>query len=397
MKTRVATLAAGVLLPVMLAGQDRFAAIPAQLQPLVDSGVIPGAVMLVADREHILHRSVVGWSNLETGDPMGANQLFALASMTKPFTAVAVAILVDDGRLSFDDPVDKHLPEFSRLWMAIEETREPPRCVMVPASRPITIRDLLTHTSGMRDVDMDDPHWTLSERAKILSRTPLRFPPGSRWAYCTSSFDVLGRVVEVAAGIPFAEFVRQRILGPLGMRDTDFTLTPEQKGRVAAAYRAQPSTGRLAVFVPPPSFGDPADSTIAPRPGGGLYGTAGDMAAFFQMLLNGGMGATCRILKQETVAELLRPQTRGIPGNWAGMVWGLGFTLVEEPSKVEVLRLYTPGSFGHAGAAGTVSFADPGRGVICILMVQVVGIPDPLRSPARLAFERGMAAVADER
>jgi CubicO group peptidase (beta-lactamase class C family) len=384
---------AGWLIAAPLLAQVPFAGLPLQLQPLVDSGAISGAVMLVADRENILHLSAVGRSSLETGEPMRVDHLFGIASMTKPITAVAVAILVDEGKLSFDDPVEKHLPEFRDVWMAIEETKEPPRCVLVPAPRPITIRDLLTHTSGMRDVSMPDPHWTLSERAKILSRTPLRFAPGTQWSYCSSSFDVLGRIVEVTAGIPFAQFVRQRIFEPLGMRDTGFHLTPEQKGRIAAAYRMQPSTGRLEPFVPPPSFGDPTDCTIPPRPAGGLYATASDMAAFYQMMLNGGVGAGGRILGPETVTEMLRPQTRGIPGNWAGMVWGLGFALVEDPSKVEALSLYSPGSFGHGGSAGTVSFADPGRGLVCIFMIHLVGMPDPLKSPARLAFERGMAEV----
>lgn len=388
-RTAVAVVVAWLVV-VQLVAEDRFANLEALLQPLVDGGTISGAVVLVGDRERDLHLGAVGLSDIETKRPMRVDQLFGIASMTKPVTAVAIAILVDDGKLSFDDPVEKHLPEFRDLWMTVEETKEPPRCVTIPAPRPITLRDLLTHTSGMRDVPMPDPHWTLSERAKILSRTPLRFAPGTRWSYCSSSFDVLGRVVEVAAGVPFASFVRQRIFEPLGMKDTDFHLTPEQKQRIATAYHLQPSTGQLERFVPPPSFGDPTDHTITPRPAGGLYATASDMAAFYRMLLNAGVAPGGRILSPATVSELLRPQTHAMPGRWPGTVWGLGFSVVDDTSRPEVLRLYSPGSFGHGGSAGTVSFADPGRGLICILMIHVVGMPEPMKSPAWLAFESGI-------
>lgn len=391
MKRASAAVVAAWLLVAQLIAQGRLADLPRHLQPLVDSGAISGAVLLVADREHIVHLSAVGRSSLETGESMRVDHIFAIASMTKPVTAVAVGLLVDEGKLSFDDPVEKHLAEFRDLWVAVEETRDPPRRVLVPAPRPITIRDLLTHTSGMRDISTSDPHWTLSERVKILSRTPLRFAPGAQWSYCSSSFDVLGRIVEVAAGLPFERFVRERILDPLGMRDTGFHLTAEQKARLAAAYRFDPATGRLQPFARPPSWGDPTDPTTAPRPGGGLYSTAPDMAAFYQMLLNGRGAADGCILSPGTIAEMLRPQTSGLPGSWPGFAWGLGLSLLQDPLKVDVMRHYTAGSFGHGGAAGTMSFADPGRGVICILMIHVVGMPDPLRSPARQAFERGIA------
>jgi CubicO group peptidase (beta-lactamase class C family) len=182
--------------------------------------------MLVADPDRVLHRSAVGSSDLATGRPMQPDDLFWIASMSKPVTAAGIALLVDDGRLAFDDPVEKYLPEFRKQWLVAEQT--PERRVLVKAARPVTVRDLLTHTSGLGEYPVTDPHWTLAEMAKIIAREPLRFAPGSRWAYSTAGFDVLGRVIEVASGEPFAAFMLRRLFDPLGMKATTFWPTPAQ-------------------------------------------------------------------------------------------------------------------------------------------------------------------------
>ncbi|HUR58668.1 MAG TPA: serine hydrolase domain-containing protein, partial [Opitutaceae bacterium] len=185
--------------------QDKFAAIPAALQPFVDQGELAGAVALVADRDKILHVSAVGQADLEAKRAMRADDLFWIASMTKPLAAVCVGILVDDGKLTFDDAVEKYLPEFKDLWATEEQA--PARRVLVKATRPITLRDLLTHTSGMGEYGVYGPHWTLAEMIRAVAREPLKFQPGAKWSYSTAGIDTLCRVVEVAGGVPFAEFM----------------------------------------------------------------------------------------------------------------------------------------------------------------------------------------------
>jgi len=159
-------LAALLLSSDALAG-DKFAVVPQRLQPFVSNGEIAGAVALVANRERVLHLSAVGQSDLASGRKMKTTDLFWIASMSKPVTAVAVAMLADDGKLSFDDPVEKYLPEFRDLWVTGEQTAE--RRVLFKAARPITLRDLLTHTSGLGEYRVTDPHWTLAAIGKVLA------------------------------------------------------------------------------------------------------------------------------------------------------------------------------------------------------------------------------------
>lgn len=246
---------------------DRFAAIPERLQDFVDRGEIAGAVALVADKERILHLGAVGSRDLASGAPMQTDDLFAIASMTKPITAVAVAILVDEGRLAFDDPVEKHLPEFRDPWVIVEQTKVPRQRVLVPSPRPITVRDLLTHTSGLAPLELANPHWTLSEAAKVLSREPLRFLPGTGWEYCDSGFLVLGRIVEVAGGEPFEVLLQRRIFGPLGMKDTTFRLNPDRRARLARAYRRNSESGTLEEYRPPSATRATRNASLAPPAG----------------------------------------------------------------------------------------------------------------------------------
>ena len=185
---------------------DQFAAVPERLQPFVASNEISGAVALVATKERVLHLSAVGQSDLASGRKMQTNDLFWIASMSKPVTAVAVAMLADDGKLSFDDPVEKYLPDFRGLWVAGEQTAE--RRVLLKAARPITLRDLLTHTSGLGEYRVTDPHWTLAAMSKVLAREPLRFQPGTRWSYSTAGMDVLGASWKSPAERPLRPFFK---------------------------------------------------------------------------------------------------------------------------------------------------------------------------------------------
>jgi CubicO group peptidase (beta-lactamase class C family) len=394
MKTiRRLSLLALLLVPVAVGfAQDKFAAVPTTQQPFVDQGEITGAVMLVADRDRVLHLSAVGVSDLATGRKMETNDIFWIASMSKPVTAVCVAILADEGKLGFDDPVEKYLPEFRHQWVVQENA--PDRRVLVRAARPITLRDLLTHTSGLGEYQVTSPHWTLAEFALAIAREPLRFQPGTRWAYSTAGLDTLGRVVEVVSGLPFAEFMQQRLLDPLGMKDTTWWISPEQDRRRAHTYILNTQSKKLEET---PIFymygGAVTDRARPPLGGAGLFSTAADVAKFYQMMLHGGELAGKRILKPETVTEMTRKQTGDLKAR-AGMPWGLGFCVVDDPSQMEANRTFSPGAFGHGGAFGTQSWADPVRGLVYVFMIERDKIPNnPDNSPMRRAYQAAVEAA----
>jgi CubicO group peptidase (beta-lactamase class C family) len=369
---------------------DNFAIVPQKLLPFVTSGEIAGAVALVADRNRVLHLSAVGQSDLTAGRTLKTNDLFWIASMSKPVTAVAVAMLVDDGKLSFADPVEKYLPEFRDLWVTAEQTDE--RRVLVKAARPITLRDLLTHTSGIGEYRATDPHWSLAAMSKVLAREPLRFQPGTRWSYSTAGIDVLGRVVEVVSGRSFAAFLQDRLFDPLEMKDTTFWISPPQKERLAQSYIRSSQSGKLEPTTIGYMYGGAVTDTQRPALGGaGLFSTAEDVAKFYQMMLNHGAVKGRQILKPETVSEMTRKQTADLRAR-AGMPWGLGFCIVEDPTQLEANATLAPGSFGHGGAFGTQSWADPERGIIYVLMISRDKLhPNPDNSAMRRAYQEAVA------
>ncbi len=390
---RPTLLLTAFLLPFLaVAAPDRFAAVPAAVQPFVEQGEIAGAVMLVATKDRVLHLSAVGASDLATGRKMKTDDLFWIASMTKPFVAVGVALLVDDGKLSFDDPVEKYLPEFGRQWLVQEQAAD--RRVLVRPARPVTLRDLLTHTSGLGEYPVTDPHWTLAEMSKVIAREPLRFAPGSRWGYSTAGIDVLGRVVEVVSGQPFAAFLQARLFQPLGLKDTTFWPTPAQEKRLARTYAPGAQTGKIEPTTIHYMYGGAiTDRARPPLGGAGLFSTAEDVAKFYQMMLNGGLARGRRILRAETVAELTRKQTGDLKAR-PGMPWGLGFCLIEDPAQMPANRHLTPGTFGHGGAHGTNSWADPQTGLIYVFMIQRDKLaPNPDDSAMRRAYQDAVAAA----
>ena len=214
---------------------DRFAGVAPRMQEFVDKGEVAGVVTLIATKDRIIHLDAVGKTDMAKDRKMRTDDIFWIASMTKPITAVCIAILADEGKLSFDDPLAKHLPEFAGLMVNQNgQTAKP--------SRAVTLRDVMTHTSGLGEMTNREPHLTLAETSKRLAQQPLRFQPGSRWAYSTAGMDVLGRVVEVASGMPFDQFLQKRVLDPLGMKDTSFWIAPDKESRWAHSYRwnAQP-------------------------------------------------------------------------------------------------------------------------------------------------------------
>jgi CubicO group peptidase (beta-lactamase class C family) len=370
----------------------RFAGMEAAVQPFVDRGQIAGAVMLVADKDRVLHLSAVGQSDLAAGRAMKTDDIFWIASMTKPMVGIAVGMLVDEGKLSFDDPMEKYLPEFKGLW--VEESRAGGRRMLVPAARPVTVRDLLTHTSGMGEYPVTEPHWTSSEMTKVAAREPLRFQPGTRWSYSTAGIDAVSRLVEVVSGESFDRFLQARLFDPLGMKDTGFWIRPEWKPRLAASYRPGPTPGTLVPAVIAYMYGGAVDDTRRPALGGaGLFSTAQDVARVYQMMLNGGVWQGRRLLKPETVATLTRNQIGDLTAR-PGMPWGYGFSVIADPTGLDANNAYTPGTFGHGGAFGTQSWADPGTGLVHVFMIQRAAISgNPDNSDMRRAYERVVAAA----
>jgi len=384
-----ALLLAVVALAPMAQAADRFAGVPAALQPLVEQNKISGAVALVATKDRILHLSAVGQSDLASGRRMRTDDLFWIASMTKPMTAVAVAILADEGRLNYADPVEKHLPEFRQQWL-LEEPGDTRR-VLVKPPRSVTLFDLLTHTSGMAGYAVTDPHWTLSEMSIVAAREPLRFAPGTRWGYSTAAIDVLGRIVEVVSGMPFADFMQRRIFEPLGMAQTTFWPTPEQEQRLARSYRPNTATGRLEpVGISYLYGGAVTDRKRPPLGGAGLFSTAEDVARFYQMMLQGGEFRGRRILKPETVRAMTRNQTGDLPLR-RGSSTGLQFTVVDDPTQMPQNVNFSPGTFGHGGAHSTQSWADPVRGIIYVFLIQRAALPE--NSDIRLAYQKAVEAA----
>ncbi len=373
--------------PAAISETERLATVAPQLERFVQDQTIAGAVTLVARQDRILRVDTLGYADLAARRPMRADTLFWIASMTKPMTAVTVLMLQDEGLVSVDDPVEKHLPEFKGQWMLAESS--PERRVLVRPPRPITLRDLLTHTSGLSDVAPARWDSTLAEQVVAYAREPLQFVPGTRWQYSNAGINTLGRVVEVVSGMPFAEFLQRRLLDPLGMKDTTFWPSPEQAQRLAKSYQPAASGNGLEETGIYFLQGGLSDRRRPPRPAGGLFSTAEDVARFYQMMLNGGQWQGRRLLSAKAVRELTRTQTGDLQTGFVdGMSFGLGFAVVKTPQGVT--GMLSPGSFGHGGAYGTQSWADPVRDLIFVLMIQRARLPNADGSEMRRVFQQAV-------
>ncbi|MHC4401118.1 MAG: serine hydrolase domain-containing protein [Planctomycetota bacterium] len=349
---------------------DVLAKIPERMRRFVDDRQITGAVTLVARRGRVAHLEAVGHADVEGQKPMKEDCLFAIASMTKPITATAVMILQDEGKLSVDDPVSKHIPRFRKA--ALESG---------PPAREITIRDLMTHTSGVGSSQRAER--SLKETVDLIAKEPLKFEPGSRWQY-GPGLNVCGRIIEVASGRPYDAFLEERVFRPLGMVDTTFHPTPAQRERLARIVKP----GKDGKSIEPASHWLVDDAgQRAPNPSGGLFSTAADMARFYQMILGGGRLDGQRIVSQEAVEQMTRLQTGDlVTGFTPGNGWGLGWCVVRQPEGVT--KMLSPGTFGHGGAFGTQGWVDPKRRMIFVLMIQRTGFGNSDGSDIRGAFQQ---------
>lgn len=359
-------------------------ALSAKMQEFVEKGVVSGAVTLVATKEGTEHWEAVGQSDLATGRKMRKNDLFWIASMTKPMTAVCVLMLQERGLLSVEDPVEKYLPEFKGQWMV--ESKEKERLTLVHPKRAITLKDLLTHSAGLTDVKPPRPDCTLGELAMAYAHEPLQFEPGSKWTYSNPGINTLGRIVEIVSGEKFADFIQKNVFAPLEMRDTTFWPNKAQTQRVAKSYTANKETGKLEETTVYFLQGAPlTDRHRTAFPAGGLFSSAGDVARFYRMMLNGGEFKGRRLLKAETVELMTTTQSGELKTGFVdGMSWGLGFQVVREPQGVTTGL--SAGSFGHGGAYATQSWGDPKAGRAYIMLIQRAGLGNSDAAEIRGAF-----------
>ncbi len=368
--------------------------ITARMQAFVDEQEISGAVTVVGTAQGIVHLGAVGSRNLEAGQAMTNDTAFRIASMTKPITAIAIMQLVEKQQLALEDPVERHLPEF-RGQMLVASRQDGVITLRKP-SRPITVRDLLTHTSGLPggypegfgDAYGSREH-DLLESALVMSQRPLEFEPGSKWAYCNTGIDMLGRIIEVLSGTKYDEYLLREIFRPLGMKDTAVFPGSEILDRAAVVYERR--DGKLQPIARP-LIGDPVRARH-PIPAGGLFSTAPDLARLYQLLLNQGILDGCRILSPESLATMTRLQTGELAcGFVEGMGFGYGFAHVKKPTGITAML--SPGTYGHGGAFGTQGWIDPHRGIFVILLIQRSGLANGDGSPMRLALQELAFAAA---
>ena len=333
----------------------------AGVQPFVDRQELAGAVMLVADNDKVLAVEAVGWADIAAKKPMQKDSLFWIASQSKPITTAALMLLVDEGKVNVDDPVEKYLPEF-RGQMVVAE-RQPDRVVLQKPKHPITIRNVMSHTSGLPFKSaLEEPtldRYPLSVRVRSYAMTPLEFEPDSKYQYSNAGINTAARIIEVVTGKPFEEFLEERLLQPLGMPDTTFWPSQQQVARIAKAYKPGPGNKGLEE-TPIGQLHYPLTdrSERFPMPAGGLFSTAHDIARFYQMLLRGGRLDGKRYLSEAAVKQLTSRQTPPQLKGSYGFGFGVGNTF-----------------FGHGGAYSTNSSADTERGLIFVWLVQHAGFP----------------------
>jgi CubicO group peptidase (beta-lactamase class C family) len=336
-------------------GRGRLAA---ALQPFIDKRWVAGAVMLLADRKEVLDVETVGFADIAGGKPMRPDTLFWIASQTKPITASAIMMFVDEGKVRLDDPVEEYLPEFKGQWLRAEQDDD--HVLLKKPRHPITVRNILSHTSGL---PFSSPAETptldllpLQAAAASYAMMPLQFEPDTQYLYSNAGMNTAGRIIEVVSGMPYEEFLDRRLLGPLGMKDTSFRPDKRQVVRLAKSYKPNAEDTDLEE-TPIGKLRYPLyDRARQPMPAGGLFSTAGDLARFCRMALNGGSFERRRYLSESAVREMRSRQTGRAIAESYGLGWAVG-----------------DGWFGHGGAHATNMTVDMKRGLVRVYLVQHAG------------------------
>jgi CubicO group peptidase (beta-lactamase class C family) len=358
--------------------EDRLAAVDEAIQRFVDARQIAGAVTMLAEAGEVIHLGAVGWADVAKQTPMKRDTLFGIMSMTKPITATALMCLVDDGRISVDDPVDKFIPAFADSKLANGQ-----------AVQGLTIRSLLTHTSGL--VGEQYCEGSLEETAAMLAKRPFDFQPGSKWAY-SPAMNVCGRIIEIVSGKSYEHFLSDRIFKPLAMDQTTFHLSPEQREKVAALYQRDATHGTLAPAERWTGAGLP---DAVPNPSAGLFSTATDLFRFYQMILNGGELEGHRVVSADSVHQMTIVQTGSLETGWTpGNGWGLGWCVLREPQGVT--KMLSRGTFGHGGGFCTVGRVDPVKQRIFVLLIQQSDVGNIERSDIVREFMQAATDALDD-
>ncbi len=359
----------------------------------VDSGKLAGMVTCVMRKGELAFAEVVGKSDVARNKPMRADTIFRIYSMTKPLTSVAIMMLYEEGKFQLDDPISKFIPAFANPRVMSGGSRG--KIETVPAEREINFRDLLTHTSGLTygfmesnpvdaayrakqdGVDFQTADTSLKQVVERLAQLPLIAQPGKAWNYSVST-DVLGYLVEVISGQPFEKYLKEKVIDPLGMVDTDFHVPAAKHDRFAANYSAGPG-GRLNLID------DPATSRyLAPRNvnsgGGGLVSTASDYLRFCKFMLNKGELDGVRLLGRKTVELMTMNHLTGdmadmgtprfSESTYTGIGFGLGFSVMIDPAKAYIAG--TPGEYAWGGAASTAFWIDPVEDMAVVLLTQLM-------------------------
>jgi len=380
---------------------ERLARIHDTVAKHIEAKDVSGAVTLVARRGKIVHFEAQGLADIDAKKPMLKDSIFRLASMSKPITSVAVMMMIEEGKVHLNDRVSTFIPEFRSMKVAVAKGTStpvvmppfgrggpppaPPEFDLIAPAREITVKDLLTHTSGLMSGGVSgseqaklaprSPGDTLANYIPKLAQTPLDFQPGTLWRYSgLYGFDVLARIVEIASGLPYDQFLQQRLFTPLGMKDTGFAPTPERTARLATVYGRGPNG-----LVAAPNANQLISATYFSA-SGGLMSTAEDYLQFAQMLVNGGALNGKRYLSPKTV-ELMTANHTGdlVNGQFGRPARGMGFALGVQVwlDPVAADRRVSAGSYGWEGAYGTLQVMDPAEKMVEIIMMQ--GANGPLQ------------------
>lgn len=366
--------------PARLSAAESAKTIAAALQRFVDNHTLAGAVTLVASSNRVLSLEAVGYMDIAAKRPMRKDALFWIASQSKPMTATALMMLVDEGKVNVGDPVEKYLPEFKGQWLKTEEDAE--RMLLKRPAHPITVKNVLSHTSGLPfSSPLEQPTLDLlplAARVRSYAMLPLEFEPDSNYAYSNAGINTAGRIIEVVSGMPYEQFMEQRLFRPFGMKDTTFWPNSRQVRRLAKSYKANAAKTGLEETTVTQLRYPLADRSRQPMPAGGLFSTASDVARFCQMILNGGVLDGKRYLSEAAVRQMTSRQTpSALPTNY-GLGWSTG-----------------SGEFGHGGAYATSMTIDHQHGLVFIWMVQHADFPgdgaksrDAFMQAARAAFAK---------
>ncbi len=350
--------------------------VAAALQDFVDRKIVAGVVTLVADRTGVLSVDAIGHADIEAGRAMATNSMFWIASNNKPITATALMILVDEGLVDIEAPVEKNLPNFKNMSLAVYSDEQV--TLLKKPSRPFTVREVLSHTSGMpfmSRIEWPMDVMTLSEATISYALTPLKAEPGTKYEYSNIGTNIAGRIIEVVSGLSYEKFLQTRLFEPLGMRDTTYVLSTEQEQRLAKYY----TLNKEKTAVVETKIGQLTYPLTNPKrqgfPAGGLFSTAADLARFGQMILSGGTFEGRKYLTPKSIRQMTTTQTTLVnpPGDKSEAGYGFCWSTTHKdptPDQTPDAASAVLGTPKHGGALGNSLIIDGTTGKVMIFLVQ---------------------------